>query len=365
MRTLSILLLAACSSTEELVLPEDPGEPGVPVGVQTHEGPDGSLIEVWYPASDKSDGSVDEVDLTEFVPDAFAQRLPQLQPPAFATRAVRDAAFRELTDPVPLILFSHGFGGFRTQSADLTSHLASRGYVVASVDHPGRMLTDLLPCLLSPPAGTCDLFASASDPGPPGMVGILDWLETQDDLRARVDLDALGVFGHSAGGQSVTAFANDQDRVTAVLGMAGAGPLARAMPSAILGGGCDAVVQESQLVSNASTYADGYWSLADAGHLAFSDLCDLGLTELAEELAASDEANPAFVGLATSLATDGCPGAVSDTSLETCDGPFMAPERYRPLVREMVTRFFDQALRGEGDGLRGGTWDDVTQRVGE
>jgi hypothetical protein len=43
----------------------------------------------------------------------------------------------------------------------------------------------------------------------------------------------------------------------------------------------------------------------------------------------------------------------------------MAPERYRPLVREMVTRFFDQALRGEGDGLRGGTWDDVTQRVGE
>ena len=35
----------------------------------------------------------------------------------------------------PLVVFSHGYGGLRTQSSFLTAHLASWGFVVAAPDH--------------------------------------------------------------------------------------------------------------------------------------------------------------------------------------------------------------------------------------
>ena len=43
--------------------------------------------------------------------------------------------------PYPLVLFSHGFAGYRLQSTFLTTHLASWGFVVAAVEHPYRNLT--------------------------------------------------------------------------------------------------------------------------------------------------------------------------------------------------------------------------------
>jgi predicted dienelactone hydrolase len=37
----------------------------------------------------------------------------------------------------PVIVFSHGFGSVRTDLRYLAEHLASRGYVVAALEHPG------------------------------------------------------------------------------------------------------------------------------------------------------------------------------------------------------------------------------------
>ena len=41
-------------------------------------------------------------------------------------------------------MFSHGFGSFRTQSAEIATSLASWGFVVAAPDHPSRGLEALL-----------------------------------------------------------------------------------------------------------------------------------------------------------------------------------------------------------------------------
>ena len=43
----------------------------------------------------------------------------------------------------PLVLFSHGFASFRTQSSFLTTHLASWGFVVISPDYIERGLGGL------------------------------------------------------------------------------------------------------------------------------------------------------------------------------------------------------------------------------
>ena len=48
------------------------------------------------------------------------------------------------TGRYPLVVFSHGYAGFRDQSTFLTAFLASWGFVVAAPDHYSRDLTEVL-----------------------------------------------------------------------------------------------------------------------------------------------------------------------------------------------------------------------------
>src|SRR5262245_4059584 len=62
---------------------------------------------------------------------------------ARSNRALPFVVWRPTEDgPHPLVLFSHTSRGHRRQSTFLTSHLASHGYVVGSVDHVGNTATD-------------------------------------------------------------------------------------------------------------------------------------------------------------------------------------------------------------------------------
>ena len=145
---------------ETLDLPADPAENGVLVGVRTvtHEG---TTMEIWYPASDDAiaDGGSSQtvLDPNPFLPDCVREHLGEGGPtlPSWTIDAVRDAAPRRLAEPLPVVLYSHGLGAFRWQSPDLLVHLASRGYVVVSMDHPGRMLGDLLPLLFAGSGLSC------------------------------------------------------------------------------------------------------------------------------------------------------------------------------------------------------------------
>lgn len=49
----------------------------------------------------------------------------------------------------PLIIMSHGFGGWNTQFSNLGEHLASRGYVVASIEHADQPVEGVSSFLLS------------------------------------------------------------------------------------------------------------------------------------------------------------------------------------------------------------------------
>ena len=81
-------------------------------------------VTVWYPALNP-DG----------VPETASYLLGNIFP--VPGQALRDAAPDAAGGPYPLVIFSHGFGGFRAQSTYLTEHLASHGSWVMAADHPG------------------------------------------------------------------------------------------------------------------------------------------------------------------------------------------------------------------------------------
>lgn len=58
---------------------------------------------------------------------------------SFAGQAITDAAAKE--GQYPLVVMSHGFGGWAEHYSNLGEHIASRGYVVASIDHADERVT--------------------------------------------------------------------------------------------------------------------------------------------------------------------------------------------------------------------------------
>lgn len=344
--------LTACAAPEPLDLPDDPAASTMPVGVRTYTLSDATL-EVWYPATANTEGSGEQVDLGDYLPDAFTERVPELDAPSYSTPALRDAPPRSLAEPLPVVMFSHGFGAFRTQSATLTAHLAARGYVVIAADHPGRMLTDIAPCLLSPFAGDCVLpnFGGGEDPAQAQLAVARAWLDDPDpELAPLIDTSSLGIFGHSAGGRSTAIYASENTEVDAALPLGGADAFSRDVPSAVIGGSCDAIIREPALIDDGATTSEGYYSLRDAGHLAFSDLCRIDLGELGAVIEARDDASALVAGL-ISLGTDGCPGYEPTVNLETCGDTFLDLDRSDLILKHAVTAFFDAHLRGEGGGL--------------
>ena len=82
-------------------------------------------LEVWYPADSAATGNT---TLRAYLRDAVTE--VDLQ-----GRAIRDAATVANDGPFPLVIISHGYPGNRYLLSHLGENLASKGYVVASIDH--------------------------------------------------------------------------------------------------------------------------------------------------------------------------------------------------------------------------------------
>jgi len=82
-------------------------------------------VEVWYPAAQ---GATGDTALRAFLRDAKTEVTLQ-------GRAMRDAQMATPDAPYPLVLISHGYPGNRFLMSHLAENIASKGYVVASIDH--------------------------------------------------------------------------------------------------------------------------------------------------------------------------------------------------------------------------------------
>ena len=335
---------------QPIELTSDPDSWGVPVGVQTIEF-DGQTLEVWYPAADQGQAGIEtEMDFEEFIPDSFRNAVEGFDLSGIVAQVEPNAPVRNAGTPLPVLLFSHGFGGMRIQSFGLTSHLASRGYVVVAPDHPGRMLTDVLPCIFSPPLEGCDLSGFGADPGPEGLASALEWVDQASSsglFAGRVDDQSVGIIGHSAGAGSVTTFADLEPRVDAVVPMAGGSVPEREVPTLRIDGSCDGFVPAADPATVDGRMDAAFVTILGAGHLAFSDLCDLNIDGFADEfLEGRDDLNALLYPQLRGLGTDGCDGAEPQVEDEECDPAFLPLAESDAIIRHSATVFFDRVLKG-------------------
>ena len=190
-----------------------------PVGVRTLELADGARAgralptEFWYPAADAYAGRDLGADTFELLPGF----------PSFTQDAVRDAVPRAGRPP-PLVVFSHGYTAHRRQSTFLCTHLASHGYVVASADHTGNTVLEVVQGMMTgrfpDPAVTLRESIAAR---PADVTFVVDRVIAGEADGIAIDARRIGVAGHSFGGwTTLMATARDR-RIRAALPLAPAG----------------------------------------------------------------------------------------------------------------------------------------------
>jgi predicted dienelactone hydrolase len=101
----------------------------------------------------------------------------------------------------PLVLLSHGTGGSAVQMMWLGYYLASRGYIVAAVNHHGNTAAERQPAA----PGFMLYWERARD-----LSVLLDKLLADPLFGPRIDRDRIGAAGFSLGGYTVISIAGGQ-----------------------------------------------------------------------------------------------------------------------------------------------------------
>ena len=142
-------------------------------------------VEVWYPAlltEDQQPGTYYKTATRNLSVTATLRG-----------SAVRDAAALTNAGAMPLVIISHGYPGNRYLMSHLGENLASKGYVVASIDHRDSTYDDQ------------QAFSSTLYNRPLDQLFVLNQMAVLSDdadsfLGGMVDTERTGVVGYSMGG---------------------------------------------------------------------------------------------------------------------------------------------------------------------
>ncbi len=363
--TLLTFTLNACSDDDETIFVpsgavyQSPGEhaAGV-VTLELQTGADTRAVEVWYPAVPDSTAGREreEYFIRDFLPEAIDAILPADANPPFVTDAYRDVD-PSRDGPFPLVIFAHGAASYRLQSTFLTAHLASWGFVVASVDYLERGLSAALGARPQDPLDDTDLTRR--------VVDLIESESASNDspLAGLVDASAIGIVGHSAGGGTSIRFAGEPDVITYIPLSAGFSSDSTAelpgIPSMWITGDIDAVVEVERVEStfDRAEVPARLIVIENAGHLQPSDICEIGEAGGGVVQIALDAGLPVPENLQR-LGTDGC-------QPEAVDSPF-AWNVIRHYVTAQLRLSFGIDPRPVGlDGSIGDQFEGVTFRYEE
>jgi predicted dienelactone hydrolase len=310
----------------------------------TYEGKRSLTCEIWYPAvedarlPDASDPRGTKYVIYDSLPESQREGLAPQDLGTLETIAVRDAAPRGDRGKFPVVFFSHGKGGIRMQSTFYTVLLASHGYVVISPDHQGDTINDLLE------AGDVDVTSTAEAYAdrPLDMIFLMTEmdriiLEATDPLAPVLDMQRIGVTGHSFGALTSMIVGGQNVGVDVVVAQTPAGiglvdgvtdvPLEEyGIPVMIQSAGEDQILPpelNAQSLWDHMVTPRAWLQLDRGGHFTYSDLCifDVEAIDAAIDLDASN------------VLEDGC-------------GPEnIPPEVAFPMINNAAIGFFNRHLR--------------------
>ena len=249
-------------------------------------------VELWYPASRDAAGAGQQ--LADFgLDDEQSASLAALLDGANGecvrseTGSAPAPALADIPGPWPTLIFSHCHGCARFSSFSIAEHLASHGFLVAAVDHPGSTIFDQD---MLPPIDEQTRAERAADVG-----RVIDALldpaddELPTDFVGLADSTRLGMYGHSFGAVTTGAILQDDERVLA--GVAIAAPVENPLLPGVTVANIDeplmliiavednsitefgnAAIRQNFIDANSPAWK---FEFADTGHFAFSDLAGL------------------------------------------------------------------------------------------
>ena len=147
-------------------------------------------VRYWYPAEPATKGQPVRYDHTML--------LPGHPPFQVSSQGIAFAEAKPLSGKkFPLVVMSHGYGGWNTQFSRLAEHIAAQGYVVAAIDHQDMAADGVVSFLLS--------FSNVLIDRALDQRQVLAQITT--DVGAHkapyldlVDLQNVGLIGYSMGG---------------------------------------------------------------------------------------------------------------------------------------------------------------------
>ncbi|MGV3622805.1 MAG: alpha/beta hydrolase family protein [Archangium sp.] len=300
--------------------------------------------EIWYPALQSSRG---QPTVTYDIAGQFtaeqqaaigAGTISLLQ-----TDAVRDATPTRMHGKFPLIIFSHGQAAIRWQSTYYTVLLASHGYIVASTDHEGGTLYDVV-------RGQLQNVAVGLETRPDDVRYLLnrfERLKSDDPLYGLIDFERIGVTGHSFGAITSMRVAAMDSRVKIIVpqapfdgSVAWLGLPIPSIPIHVQAAHEDKTLEwDTNVVPTmveVQKTGKPWWllDLTKGGHFTFSDLCGFDLASIADRVQLD------------------IPGANVKKVLEDGCGP-TAPSAAiaQPLINHFAVAFFNGHFKGSAASL--------------
>jgi len=200
------------------------------------------VIQVWYPSSGENNAKVGWIDNPSIRTNAI---IDKFDVPKFIAKAIDrvDTDSFLNANPIekgsfPVIIFSHGFEGFRSQNTTQIQELASNGYIVFSVDHTYDAVLTILEDgrTISPAEKYCygceaeefyDIFIPQINTRISDMRFLIDQIEKlktakiESNFSHLMDIDRLGIFGHSFGGGTSLAVTILDPRIKSCLSLDG------------------------------------------------------------------------------------------------------------------------------------------------
>lgn len=259
----------------------EPGPYGV--GYTDLELADGRSVVVWYPAepgATATEGDRQTIDYYASLRDDLEAKIPEADRVPFETDAYADVPAASLDEPAPLVVYSHGYGGWPEVSASFMTHFASWGFVVAAPDHVERSGPGLFGTAAQgvPPKTDLEVLQATID-------RTLAASSASGPIEGLVDPERIVATGESSGAGAAYALAAADPRVDAWIsysvgfgGALGPAPAVPDKPGMVMLAGDDGIIPPAvtRQVYDGMASPKYLVEVADAGHALFTDLCLMG-----------------------------------------------------------------------------------------